>query len=129
MEAVDTAVDAYVYAYPSVTMEYTRRTMTNTVAAEGTHAPMGQFVRMRQIRTPPFKTSRHPMRTLSAGMVRCIEGAMGISPPDLKGRYALFPMLSGWTDVFQVPGKRTTGTGAQKYAITGLVRHARHGET
>jgi hypothetical protein len=37
----------------------------------------------------------------------------------MKGRYALFPMLSGWTDVFQVPGKRTTGTGAQKYAITG----------
>ena len=29
------------------------------------------------------------------------------------------PMLSGWTDVFEVPGKRTTGTKAQKYAITG----------
>jgi hypothetical protein len=29
------------------------------------------------------------------------------------------PMLSGWTDVFQVPGKRTTGTKAQTYAITG----------
>jgi hypothetical protein len=29
----------------------------------------------------------------------------------------LFPMLDGWTDVFQVPGKRTTGTGAQTYAI------------
>src|SRR5262249_48750127 len=28
-------------------------------------------------------------------------------------------MLSGWTDVFQVPGKRTTGTKAQTYAITG----------
>jgi hypothetical protein len=28
-------------------------------------------------------------------------------------------MLDGWTDVFQVPGKRTTGTGPQKYAITG----------
>ena len=28
-------------------------------------------------------------------------------------------MLNGWTDVFQVPGKRTTGTGPQKYAITG----------
>ena len=28
-------------------------------------------------------------------------------------------MLDGWTDVFEVPGKRTTGTGAQKYAITG----------
>jgi hypothetical protein len=29
------------------------------------------------------------------------------------------PMLDGWTDVFQVPGKRTTGTGPQMYAITG----------
>jgi hypothetical protein len=37
----------------------------------------------------------------------------------MKDRYFLFPMLSGWTDVFQVPGKRTTGTKAQTYAITG----------
>ena len=42
-----------------------------------------------------------------------------VSIPDMKGRYYLFPMLDGWTDVFQVPGKRTTGTGAQTYAITG----------
>jgi hypothetical protein len=28
-------------------------------------------------------------------------------------------MLNAWTDVFQDPGKRTTGTGPQKYAITG----------
>ena len=28
-------------------------------------------------------------------------------------------MLDGWTDVFQVPGKRTTGTKAQKYALAG----------
>ena len=44
---------------------------------------------------------------------------MGSEPPDMKGRYALFPMLDGWTTVFQVPGKRTTGTAAQTYAITG----------
>ena len=42
-----------------------------------------------------------------------------LSIPDMKGRYALFPMLDGWTTVFQVPGKRTTGTAAQTYAITG----------
>jgi hypothetical protein len=42
-----------------------------------------------------------------------------LSLPDAHDRYYLFPMLDGWTDVFQVPGKRTTGTGPQKYAITG----------
>jgi hypothetical protein len=42
-----------------------------------------------------------------------------LSIPDMNGRYFLFPMLDGWTNVFASPGKRTTGTGAQTYAITG----------
>jgi len=42
-----------------------------------------------------------------------------LSLPDANDRYYLFPMLDAWTDVFQVPGKRTTATGPQKYAIAG----------
>ncbi len=42
-----------------------------------------------------------------------------LSTPDMKGRYFLLPFLSGWTDVFQVPGTRTTGTQAQTFLITG----------
>src|SRR5262249_4265628 len=42
-----------------------------------------------------------------------------LSLPDMNERYALFPMLDGWTTVFEVPGKRTSGTAAQTYAITG----------
>ena len=37
----------------------------------------------------------------------------------LPGTYALFPMLDGWTTVFDGPGKRTSGTEALTYAITG----------
>ena len=42
-----------------------------------------------------------------------------LSLPDENGRYYLMPMLSGWTTVFNAPGKRTTGTGAQRYVIAG----------
>ncbi len=46
-EAMAIGVDAYIYGYPLVTMEMTRRVMTNVEKPEGTRAPMGQFVRMR----------------------------------------------------------------------------------
>ena len=44
-EAHAIAVQAYLYFYPLVTMEMTRRVMTNTEKPEGSKAPMGQFAR------------------------------------------------------------------------------------
>lgn len=42
-QAFDIGTEAYIYGYPLVTMEMTRRVMTNTARPDGTHAPMGQF--------------------------------------------------------------------------------------
>ena len=44
---------------------------------------------------------------------------MVLTIPDMGDRYYVMPMLSGWTDVFEAPGTRTTGQGSQKYVITG----------
>jgi hypothetical protein len=39
--------DAYIYGYPLVTMDMTRRQQTNVAAADDAHAPMGQIVKLR----------------------------------------------------------------------------------
>ena len=120
-EAMEIAIDAYVYGYPLVTMEYTRRVSTNVEKPEGTKAPQGQFAKLRTYPDASFKTVTAPNADTLYTVVwlDVSKEPWVVSIPDLKGRYALFPMLDGWTDVFEVPGKRTTGTAAQKYAITG----------
>lgn len=121
LEAREAAIDAYVYAYPMVTMEITRRVMTNVEKAEGSKAPMGQFARLRSYPavddhsvTAPNADTLYTLAWVDVGKEPWI-----LSIPDMKDRFFLFPMLDMWTNVFQDPGKRTTGTKAQKYAITG----------
>src|SRR5262245_18736748 len=121
LEAREVAIDAYIYAYPLVTMEITRRVMTNVDKPAGSKAPMGQFARLRSYPavddhsvTAPNADTLYTLTWLDVSKEPWI-----LSIPDMKDRYFLFPMLDGWTNVFQVPGKRTTGTKAQKYAITG----------
>ncbi|MBS1214540.1 MAG: hypothetical protein H6R26_3157, partial [Proteobacteria bacterium] len=120
-ESLPHAVEAYIYGYPLVTMEMTRRVMTNVERPEGTRAPMGQFVRMREYPTAAFRdvTAPNADTLYTTAWVDVGDEPWVLSLPDALDRYYLFPMLDGWTDVFQVPGMRTTGTGAQTYAIVG----------
>ena len=115
------ATDAYIYGYPLVTMEMTRRVMTNVAAPEATRAPMGHLLKVRQYPDASFRdvTAPNADTLYTTGWVDVGAEPWVLSLPDMKGRYYLFPLLDGWTNVFQVPGKRTTGTGAQTCAITG----------
>src|SRR5277367_5549087 len=60
VEAFETAKDAYIYAYPLVTMEMTRRVTTNVVAPAGTSAPMGQFAKLREYPNASFNAVTAP---------------------------------------------------------------------
>jgi hypothetical protein len=120
-EAFDIATDAYIFGYPLVTMDMTRRLMTNVREPDGMHAPIGQFALDR---TFPL-ASDHDVAMPNADTLHAIiwldvsREPWVLSLPATKDRYCLFPMLDGWTTVFESLGTRTTGSGPQKFAITG----------
>jgi hypothetical protein len=120
-KATEIGIEAYIYGYPLVTMEMTRRVMTNVAAPQGSHAPMGQFLLMRKYPDAAFRdvTAPNADTLYSTAWLDLAKEPYVLSLPDMNDRYFLMPMLSGWTNVFEVPGKRTTGTKAQTYAITG----------
>ena len=124
VEALDefwVATDAYVFGYPLVTMEMTRRVITNVAEVQGTRGPMGQIVKLRQYPDATFRdvTAPNADTLYTTSFFDVGKEPWVLSTPDMKGRYFLLPLLDGWTNVFEVPGKRTTGTGPQTYAITG----------
>ena len=115
------AQEAYIYAYPMVTMEYTRRSLTNTVAPQGNTAPMGQFARLRQYPDAQFRavTAPNADTLYTTAWFDVSQEPWLVTIPDMGDRYFLLPMLDAWTDVFAVPGSRTTGGRAQTFAVTG----------
>jgi hypothetical protein len=120
-EATELGTEAYIYGYPLITMEYTRRVITNVEKVEGSHAPMGQLIRLREYPDASYRdvTAPNADTLYTTCFIDVGKEPYVLSLPDAHDRYYLFPMLDGWTEVFQVPGKRTTGTGPQTYAITG----------
>ncbi len=120
-EAFKLGTEACIYGYPLVIMAILRSVMTNVAAPEGFHAPLGQFAHVRRYPDASFRGAAIPNRDLlySFAWLDLSKEPYLLSLPDEKGRYYLIEMLDAWTNVFAAPGKRTTGTRAQKFAITG----------
>jgi hypothetical protein len=118
-EAHAIGVTAYTYFYPLVTMDLTRRQLTNVARAEGISAPMNTFASLTAFPPADMKAVVRPnFDTLySSGWLDLTGEPMIVSVPDTQGRFYLLPMLDMWTDVFASPGWRTTGTQAADFAL------------
>jgi hypothetical protein len=119
-EAHAIGVEAYLYLYPLVTMDLTRRQMTNAPA--GTGLGSGPPNTFHHVTEYPTATDRVVVRpnfdTLySSAWLDLTKEPVIVSVPDTNGRYYLLPMLDMWTDVFASPGWRTTGTQAQHFLV------------
>jgi hypothetical protein len=120
-EAHANGVDAYLYFYSLITMDVTRKQLTNLEPKPGgIGGPMNSFANvgafpaadMRVVVRPNFDT------LYSSGWLDLTKEPMVVSVPDTGGRYYLLPMLDMWTDVFASPGWRTTGTKAGNFLVT-----------
>ncbi len=112
-------VTAYVYFYPLVTMDLTRRQLSNVARTEGIHGPANTFVNVPSFPAADMKAVVRPnFDTLySSAWLDLTKEPMVVSVPDTLGRFYLLPMLDMWTDVFASVGSRTTGNQAGDYAV------------
>lgn len=114
------AVDAYLYLYPLVAMDVTRRQATNIEAGrQPGRGPMNTFSHLPEFLPlltnievrPNFDT------LLSSAWLDVSREPVIVSVPDTSGRYYVLPVLDMWTDVVASIGWRTTGTRAGNFLI------------
>src|SRR5262245_29391411 len=119
-EAQAIAAEAYLYFYPLVTMDVTRKQLINSdPKTAGIGGPPNTFDNIQAYPTADMRAVVRPnFDTLySSAWLDLTREPMVVSVPDTGGRYYLLPMLDMWSDVFASPGSRTTGTKAANFLV------------
>src|SRR6516225_5621575 len=121
-EARAIAEESYIYFYPLVIMDVTRKHFSNVEAGKMfARGPMNTFSHARTFPPATFRGATHPnFDTLySVGWLDLTKEPVVLSVPDTQGRYYLLQLLDMWTDSFAGMGKRTTGTSPGDFAVVG----------
>jgi hypothetical protein len=116
-EAFEIARDAYVYGYPMMLMDVSFKQFTNYSEPTGivTQAPYNQFSHAQAFPPSEFKTVVRPnVDTLYSSANLDLDPEPIVLSVPATDRYFMLPLLSMWTDVFAVPGTRTTGRNTER---------------
>ena len=114
------AAEAYVYGYPLVLMDVTRRLATATSTSTATRAPINEFFHSHVCPERPADAIRPELDTLaSTAWLELSKEPIVLSVPCLGRRYYVMQLCDAWTNVFASPGSRTTGTTERDFVIVG----------
>ncbi|EHK64946.1 DUF1254 domain-containing protein [Achromobacter arsenitoxydans] len=105
------AMEGYLYFYPLVVMDLTRRQFIHPAqGAKG--APANTFLHGRALpQAGAAAPWANPDMLRGTAWVDLTAGPVVLSVPDTQGRLYTLTLLDMWTDVFATLGKRSTGTG------------------
>ncbi len=111
---------AYIFAYPMILMEYTRRAAVER-GTMGAGGGTNEFANLQRFPDDTFHQVIRPNAdTLySAAWIDLSKEPVLLHVPDVHDRYYLMQFMDAWTETFSVPGKRTTGTGEGWFALVG----------
>ena len=114
-------VEAYVYGFPLMMMDLTKKQATAVPTAGEFTAPVNQFSVMAKYPDASFRAvPRTGLDTLFAvAWADLDQEPLVLSVPDTGGRYYVIALFDMWSNVFASIGSRTTGTGAQSFMIVG----------
>src|ERR687897_625081 len=81
------ATDAYIFGYPLVTMEMTRRVITDVASPVGTRGPLGQIIKLRQYPDAAFRdvTAPNADTLYTTSFFDVGKEPWVLSIPDMKG--------------------------------------------
>ncbi|CAM3174283.1 DUF1254 domain-containing protein [Sphingomonas antarctica] len=113
----ETAEDAYIYFYPLILEDLTRR--ISMVAPPPLGGAINGFAHRPAFPDEKFAAIVRPNAdTLYSSLWYDVTaGPLVIDVPDSGGRYYLLHLMDAWTETWGATGSRTTGTGAQRLMI------------
>jgi len=120
-ELQDIAVDAYLYAYPMVLMEATRRAATHVENPIAGRAPMNAFGHRDAFPRPDGTDVAWPSADMlySSLWYDVASQPLLIDVPSSGDRYYALSLLDMWSDEFASRGSRVSGNAAQKFLLVG----------
>lgn len=119
-KVIEIATKAYVFGYPMILMDYTQKGSINVVQPTSVYAPINQLGHFREFPDDKFTAVVKPnVDTYYSNAWFDLKNEPIVFSVPATDRYYLLPLYDAYSNVFSVPGPRTTGTEAHTFLLTG----------
>ena len=119
-KVIEIATKAYVFGYPMILMDYTKKISCNVEKPASVYAPVNQLGHFREFPDDKFTAVVKPnVDTYYSNAWYDLKEEPVVLTVPATDRYYLLPLYDAYSNVFFVPGPRTTGTDAHAFLLTG----------